>query len=189
MHRGRRRQRRDRHRARDTGRMEPGRTARSWTTIDIPRRLLSASRRWQERPAGHMFWPNLQGVGGMASTSSTPSRRRWMTHGHRRAKCVEFAGHSQGGIMAAQLATNPNARSRYNVVSVVTAGSPLGHHPSRRRTRLLLRTPATSSPASTATPGGITSPPSCSATTAVRRLRPRPLLTLCLRLRRRGQVP
>ena len=39
-------------------------------------------------------------------------------------EAVEFAGHSQGGIMAAQLAADPGVRARYNVVSVVTAGSP-----------------------------------------------------------------
>ena len=39
-------------------------------------------------------------------------------------EAVEFAGHSQGGIMAAQMAADPSVRARYNVVSVVTAGSP-----------------------------------------------------------------
>ena len=38
---------------------------------------------------------------------------------------VEFVGHSQGGIIAAQLAADPQVRSRYCVASVLTAGSPV----------------------------------------------------------------
>lgn len=39
---------------------------------------------------------------------------------------VMLAGHSQGGITAAALAADPGFRSRYDVRSVVTAGSPIG---------------------------------------------------------------
>lgn len=39
---------------------------------------------------------------------------------------VMLTGHSQGGITAAAMASDPDLRSRYNITSVVTAGSPIG---------------------------------------------------------------
>lgn len=39
---------------------------------------------------------------------------------------VMLAGHSQGGITAASMAADPGFRSRYDVRSVVTGGSPIG---------------------------------------------------------------
>lgn len=38
---------------------------------------------------------------------------------------VEFAGHSQGGIVAASLAASPAITDHYSVASVITAGSPV----------------------------------------------------------------
>jgi hypothetical protein len=40
---------------------------------------------------------------------------------------VMLMGHSQGGITAADMAADPAYRSRFNITSVVTAGSPIGH--------------------------------------------------------------
>lgn len=40
---------------------------------------------------------------------------------------VMLTGHSQGGITAADIAADPQYRSEFNIKSVVTAGSPIGH--------------------------------------------------------------
>lgn len=39
---------------------------------------------------------------------------------------VMLTGHSQGGITAAAMASDPDLRDRYNITSVVTGGSPIG---------------------------------------------------------------
>jgi len=40
---------------------------------------------------------------------------------------VMLTGHSQGGIIAAQLAADPTVRAEFSIRSVVTGGSPIGH--------------------------------------------------------------
>ena len=67
---------------------------------------------------------NLQGVAGMSSDQLDAIKEAMNAAGIAPGEAVEFAGHSQGGIMAAQMAADPSVRARYNVVSVVTAGSP-----------------------------------------------------------------
>ena len=98
---------------------EDGTQTRSWT-VDI--------RGTQSFGAGKKgpqdMLTNFQGVGGMASDQLYAIQEAMDDAGIAPGEAVEFAGHSQGGIMAAQLAANPDVRSRYNVVSVVTAGSP-----------------------------------------------------------------
>ena len=98
---------------------EDGTQTRSWT-VDI--------RGTQSFGAGKKgpqdMLTNFQGVGGMASDQFYAIQEAMDDAGIAPGEAVEFAGHSQGGIMAAQLAANPDVRSRYNVVSVVTAGSP-----------------------------------------------------------------
>lgn len=98
---------------------EDGTQTRSWT-VDI--------RGTQSFGAGKKgpqdMLTNLQGVGGMASDQFYAIQEAMKDAGIAPGEAVEFAGHSQGGIMAAQLAADPSVRSRYNVVSVVTAGSP-----------------------------------------------------------------
>ena len=49
--------------------------------------------------------------------------------GVRRGEPVLLAGHSQGGLVAMRLAADPDFRQRYEVTSVLTAGSPTGHVP------------------------------------------------------------
>ena len=41
---------------------------------------------------------------------------------------VMLTGHSQGGITAAAMASDPALRDRFHVTSVVTGGSPIGHY-------------------------------------------------------------
>jgi pimeloyl-ACP methyl ester carboxylesterase len=42
---------------------------------------------------------------------------------------VMLGGHSQGGIIAASLASDAAVRGQYNIRAVVTEGSPIGRHP------------------------------------------------------------
>ena len=98
---------------------EDGATTRSWT-VDI--RGTQSFAIGQSGPQD--MTTNLQGVAGMASDQLDAIMEAMDAAGITPEEAVEFAGHSQGGIMAAQLAADPAVRARYNVVSVVTAGSP-----------------------------------------------------------------
>ena len=98
---------------------EDGVTTRSWT-VDI--RGTQSFAIGQSGPQD--MTTNLQGVAGMASDQLDAIMEAMDAAGISPEEAVEFAGHSQGGIMAAQLAADPAVRARYNVVSVVTAGSP-----------------------------------------------------------------
>lgn len=98
---------------------EDGATTRSWT-VDI--RGTQSFAIGESGPQD--MTTNLQGVAGMASDQLDAIMEAMDAAGIPPEEAVEFAGHSQGGIMAAQLAADPAVRARYNVVSVVTAGSP-----------------------------------------------------------------
>lgn len=98
---------------------EDGTQTRSWT-VDI--RGTQSFAVGQKGPQD--MTTNLQGVGGMDSDQFYAIQEAMKDAGIAPGEAVEFAGHSQGGIMAAQLAADPDVRARYNVVSVVTAGSP-----------------------------------------------------------------
>ena len=98
---------------------EDGTTTRSWT-VDI--RGTQSFAIGQTGPQD--MTTNLQGVAGMSSDQLVAIKEAMNAAGIAPGEAVEFAGHSQGGIMAAQMAADPSVRARYNVVSVVTAGSP-----------------------------------------------------------------
>lgn len=98
---------------------DDGVTTRSWT-VDI--RGTQSFAIGQTGPQD--MTTNLQGVAGMSSDQLVAIKEAMNAAGISPEEAVEFAGHSQGGIMAAQLAADPTVRARYNVVSVVTAGSP-----------------------------------------------------------------
>lgn len=98
---------------------EDGTTTRSWT-VDI--RGTQSFAIGQSGPQD--MTTNLQGVAGMSSDQLVAIKEAMSAAGIAPGEAVEFAGHSQGGIMAAQMAADPSVRARYNVVSVVTAGSP-----------------------------------------------------------------
>lgn len=98
---------------------EDGTTTRSWT-VDI--RGTQSFAIGESGPQDTAT--NLQGVAGMSSDQLDAIKEAMNAAGIAPGEAVEFAGHSQGGIMAAQLAADPGVRARYNVVSVVTAGSP-----------------------------------------------------------------
>ena len=98
---------------------EDGTQTRSWT-VDI--RGTQSFTVGTDGPQDKLT--NLQGVGGMDSDQFYAIQEAMKDAGIAPGEAVEFAGHSQGGIMAAQLAADPAVREHYNVVSVVTADSP-----------------------------------------------------------------
>ena len=98
---------------------EDGVTTRSWT-VDIR----GTQSFWIGQTGPQDMTTNLQGVAGMTSDQLDAIKEAMNAAGIAPGEAVEFAGHSQGGIMAAQMAADPSVRARYNVVSVVTAGSP-----------------------------------------------------------------
>lgn len=67
---------------------------------------------------------NLQAVAGEASDQSRAVVAAMEAAGVGPGEAVELVGHSQGGAVAVQLASDPTFTSRYEVASVLTAGSP-----------------------------------------------------------------
>lgn len=98
---------------------QDGTTTRSWT-VDI--RGTQSFMVGESGPQDSLS--NLQGVAAMPSDQLDAVKEAMRAAGIGPGEAVEFAGHSQGGIMAAQLAADPQVRADYNVVSVLTAGSP-----------------------------------------------------------------
>lgn len=71
---------------------------------------------------------NFEGVAALDSDQLRAIRRGMASAGIGRGEPVEFVGHSQGGIVAAQLASDPQIVERYDVAAVLTAGAPTGHY-------------------------------------------------------------
>ena len=69
---------------------------------------------------------NFEGVAGRESDQSRAVLEAMKMAGIKADEPVEFVGHSQGGIIAAQLATSSDVNQNYHVVSALTAGSPIG---------------------------------------------------------------
>ncbi|WP_165217043.1 hypothetical protein [Schaalia sp. ZJ1691] len=69
---------------------------------------------------------NLQGVAHEDSEQCKAVRTAMTMAGIKAGEAVEIVGHSQGGIIAAQLASDPQVVRNYRVTSVLTAGSPTG---------------------------------------------------------------
>lgn len=69
---------------------------------------------------------NLETVGRAPSDQKTSVEIAMKMAQIQPGEPVEFVGHSQGGAIALDLATDPWVNGHYNVVSVLTAGSPTG---------------------------------------------------------------
>lgn len=69
---------------------------------------------------------NLQAVAGEESDQSRAVLAAMERAGIAAGEPVELVGHSQGGAIAAQLASDPEVSARYRVASVLTAGAPTG---------------------------------------------------------------
>ena len=104
---------------------EQGQERRSWSV------MIRGTQKWgpgEDNPQDMLT--NLQAVGQSDSDQLRAVKTAMDMAGIRSDEPVEFMGHSQGGIIAAQLASESDIRARYSVASVLTAGSPVaGFHP------------------------------------------------------------
>ncbi len=97
-----------------------GRVTTSWSV------LIRGTKEWTlgaDNPQDMLT--NLQEVGGDPSDQRTAVLASMEMAGVQPDEPVELVGHSQGGIVAANLAADPNFTSQYAVASVLTAGSPV----------------------------------------------------------------
>lgn len=91
----------------------------SWSVV------IRGTQRWDVGGANPQdLLTNLQGVAGEDSDQVRAVRTAMEMAGIQEGETVEFTGHSQGGIVAAQLAADPAVASTYDVASVLTAGAP-----------------------------------------------------------------
>lgn len=97
-----------------------GTSTTSWTIV------VRGTQRWMpgvDNPQD--MATNLEEVAGLRSDQSRAILEAMDMAGIKAGEPVEFVGHSQGGIVAARLATDPAVLADYSVVSVLTAGSPI----------------------------------------------------------------
>ncbi len=104
----------------DTG-ADDGSARTSWSVV------IRGTQRWTAGGANPQdLLTNIEGVAGEDSDQTRAVREAMDMAGIGADEPVEFTGHSQGGIIAAQLATDSEVTSRYTVASVLTAGGPTG---------------------------------------------------------------
>jgi hypothetical protein len=96
------------------------------------------SRRWVVEIPGTQEWSstagsnpvdltnNLRLMAGQQTVQNEAILDAMQAAGIPPGEPVMLAGHSQGGITAASLASDPTARTKFNITTVYTAGSPIG---------------------------------------------------------------
>lgn len=80
---------------------------------------------------------NLRAVGGDTNAVGLAVVAAMDQVGVKAHEDVLLVGHSQGGLVAASLAANPDFTAAYNVAGVLTAGSPIGCIPLRPQVKVL----------------------------------------------------
>ncbi len=101
-----------------------GEPQRSWSV------LIRGTKEWTSGGANPQdMLTNLQEVGGMASDQTYAVQSAMELAGISPSEPVELIGHSQGGIVAANLVADPEFTGRFHVASVLTAGSPIALAP------------------------------------------------------------
>lgn len=96
-----------------------GRVHTSWSVV------IRGTQKWglgEDNPQDMLS--NLQGIAGEESDQTRAVQQAMEMAGIPAGEPVELIGHSQGGIVASQLAANPQIRERWAISSVLTAGSP-----------------------------------------------------------------
>lgn len=97
-----------------------GGTHRSWSVV------IRGTQNWGVGGSNPQdMLSNIQEVAGIESDQSRAVLAAMEMAGISPGEPVEFVGHSQGGIVAARLASDPAVGERYSVVSALTAGSPI----------------------------------------------------------------
>ncbi len=100
-----------------------GGTQTSWSVI------IRGTQKWDGGGSNPQdLLSNFQGVAGEDNDQSRAVRLAMEAAGIAPGEAVEFVGHSQGGIVATQMAADAEISQRYTVASVLTAGSPSGRY-------------------------------------------------------------
>lgn len=103
-----------------------GEEVRSWTVV------LQGTQNWDPVSRNPQdLQTNLQAVGGLASEQLDAVKTAMEMAGIGQGEPVELVGHSQGGIIAAQLACDAAFASKYAITNVTTAGSPIAGYAPR----------------------------------------------------------
>lgn len=93
---------------------------RSWTVV-----VNSTREKWAAgNPQDHLS--NVQLVGEERADAMLAVLQAIEMAPIREGEPIIFVGHSQGGIVAAELAADPGINARYEVAGVITYGSPVG---------------------------------------------------------------
>ncbi|MDO4260130.1 MAG: hypothetical protein Q4C87_11500 [Actinomycetaceae bacterium] len=106
--------------------------ARSWSVV------IKGTAQWM--PGGtnpQDIETNLADISGFDSDQKRAILAGMEAVGIGEGEPVEFIGHSQGGIEAGGIATDPEVLDKYTVVSVMTAGSPVAFTPGNTNVRVL----------------------------------------------------
>ncbi len=94
---------------------------RSWTVV------VRGTQTWTPGSSNPQdMLSNLQEVAGEVSDQTVSVRVAMNLAGIRPGEAVEFVGHSQGGAVALALASREDVRTQFDIVSVLTAGGPVG---------------------------------------------------------------
>lgn len=97
-----------------------GTSTRSWSVV------VRGTQKWGVGASNPQdMLTNFQGVGGLDTDQKRAVLAAMEMAGIDKGEPVEFVGHSQGGIVAAELATDQTLCQDYAVVSALTAGSPI----------------------------------------------------------------
>lgn len=76
----------------------------------------------------HDMQTNLQAAGSLRNDISSAAQAALEMVGAKPGEAVELVGHSQGGLVSAELAGEAEFNNRYRVVGVATAGSPIAEN-------------------------------------------------------------
>lgn len=104
----------------------PEGTQRSWSVI------IRGTQDWTAGTSNIQdMHTNFNAIAGLESDQTHAIKAAMNDMGIAPTEAVEFVGHSQGGIIAAQLASDTEIKERYKVAAVLTAGAPTaGYNPS-----------------------------------------------------------
>ncbi len=102
----------------------PDRPKSSWSVV------IRGTQEWFPGSANPQdLLSNFHEVAGQISDQHVAVLAAMDMAGIRPGDAIEFVGHSQGGAVALSLAASERVTSRFNVVSVLTAGGPVGSVP------------------------------------------------------------
>ena len=93
----------------------------SWTI------LIRGTQRWDGASSNIQDQvTNFASIGKIHNDQYNAIKTALKMNGIKHTEPIEFVGHSQGGIIATQLASSSSLNKKYNIVSLTTFGSPTG---------------------------------------------------------------